>query len=76
MMKKHPCKELPLDAARLGRARDAGHLSLDCDVLAVDTEGRLSGSDLDTTKHPSGKSPCPHLTPIAQYPRSEQFPNL
>jgi len=75
-MKTHPCKELPLDAARLGRTRDAGHLSWDCDVLAADIEGSLPGSDSDTTKHPSGKSPCPRLTPIAQHPRSERFPNL
>lgn len=75
-MKTHPCKELPLDAARLGRTRDAGHLSLDCDVLAADIEGSLPGSDSDTTKHLSGKSPCPRLTPIAQHPRSEQFSNL
>lgn len=75
-MKKHPCKELPLDAARLGWAQDAGHLSLDCDVLAIDIEGSLPAIDSDTTKHPSGKSPCPRLTPIAQHPRSEQFSNL
>ena len=73
-MKKHPCKELPLDAARLGRARDAGHLALDCDVLAVDIKGRLPGSDSGTTKRPSGKSPCPRLTPIAQHPGVSDFP--
>lgn len=75
-MKKHPCKELLLDADRLGRARRAEHPSLDRDVLAVDGGRRLPGRGSDATKLPSGKSHYACLTPFAQHPRSERFPNL